>query len=76
MIDKIDVSNFCLVIYYDNKTNELAHIEQYTDNSDDIQTDIDSYKYGYNAKIIKPEKLIEQLQQANKRIEGVKRKKS
>lgn len=55
------VSNFCLVCYYDNKTKELVRIEQYKDNSSDIQTDINSYKYGYNAEIIKPEELINQL---------------
>lgn len=55
------VSNFCLVCYYDNKTKELVRIEQYKDNSSDIQTDINSHKYGYNAEIIKPEELINQL---------------
>lgn len=55
------VSNFCLVCYYDNKTKELVRIEQYKDNSSDIQTDINNYKYGYNAEIIKPEELINQL---------------
>lgn len=59
MID--NVSNFCLVCYYDNKNKELVRIEQYKDGSGDIQTDIESHKYGYNAKIIKPEELIKQL---------------
>lgn len=31
IIDGVDVSNFCLVCYYDNKTNKLTHIEQYHD---------------------------------------------
>lgn len=56
-----NVSNFCLVCYYDNKNKELVRIEQYKDGSGDIQTDIESHKYGYNAKIIKPEELIKQL---------------
>ena len=55
------VSNFYLVCYYDNKTNELVRIEQYNDNDTSVHSDIESYKYGYNAEIIKPEQLIKQL---------------
>lgn len=62
-----NVSNFCLVCYYDNTTNKLSHIEFYYDNDTSMHSDIDSYRYGYNAKIIKPEELIKQL---NKEIEA------
>ena len=58
-----NINNFCLVCYYDNKTNELVHIEQYNDNDTSIHSDIESYKYGYNAEIVKPEQLIRQLDQ-------------
>ena len=61
IIDGVDVSNFYLVCYYDNKTNELVRIEQYNDNDSSMYSDIDSYRYGYNAKITKPEELIKQL---------------
>ena len=61
IIDGCDVSNFCLVCYYDNKTNELVRIEQYNDNDSSMYSDIESYKYGYNAKIVKPEEIIKQL---------------
>ena len=67
-----NISNFCLACYYDNKTNELVHIEQYNDNDTSIHSDIESYKYGYNAEIVKPEQLIRQLDQLktdNKKME-------
>ena len=67
-----NVSNFCLVCYYDNKNKELVRIEQYKDSSGDIQTDIESHKYGYNAKIIKPEELIKQLARKTKECEELK----
>lgn len=60
---EIDVSNFCLVCYYDKETNKLARIENYTNNSSDIEADVKSYEYGYNAVVIKPEQLMGQLQQ-------------
>lgn len=71
MID--NVSNFCLVCYYDNKNKELVRIEQYKDGSGDIQTDIESHKYGYNAKIIKPEELIKQLARKTQECEEYKK---
>ena len=65
------VSNFCLVCYYDNRTNELVRIEHYEDNSGDMKSDIDSYKYGYNAEIIKPEQIIKQLKRSEAQCEAM-----
>lgn len=67
------ISNFCLTCYYDNKTNELVHIEQYNDNDTSIYSDIESYKYGYNAEIVKPEQLIRQLKIKENECEKLKR---
>lgn len=72
IIDGVDVSCFCLVCYYDKDTNKLAHIEHYEDNSYDIKTDIESHKYGYNAEIIKPEKLIQKLKAKEQECEELK----
>lgn len=68
---KDNVSNFCLVCYYDNKTNELERIEQYYDNDTSRYSDIDSHRYGYNAEIIKPEKLIKQLKRKEQKLERI-----
>ena len=67
------VSDFCLVCYYDNKNKELVRIEQYKDGSGDIQTDIESHKYSYNAEIIKPDELIEQLARKTQECEELKK---
>lgn len=67
------ISNFCLACYYDNKTNELVHIEQYNDNDTSIYSDIESYKYGYNAEIVKPEQLIRQFKAKEKECEKLKK---
>ena len=67
-----EVSNFCLVCYYDKENKELVRIEQYKDGSGDMQTDIESYKYGYNAKIIKPEELIKKLAHKTQECEDLK----
>lgn len=69
---KDNVSNFCLVCYYDNKTNELERIEQYYDNDTSRYSDIDSHRYGYNDEIIKPEKLIKQLKRKEQECEELK----
>lgn len=66
------VSNFCLVCYYDNKTNELVRIEKYDNNDTSIHSDIESYKYGYNAEIVKPEQLIKQLRTKQQECERLK----
>ena len=72
MKDGVDVSNFCLVCYYDNKTNELVRIEQYNDNDSSMYSDIESYKYGYNAKIVKPEEIIKQLSRKEQECKELK----
>ena len=72
IIDGVDVSNFCLVCYYDNKTNELARIEPYYDNDTSMYSDIDSYRYGYNAEITKPEEIIKQLKRKEQEYEELK----
>ena len=72
IIDSVDVSNFCLVCYYDNKTNELVRIEQYNDNDSSMHSDIDSYEYGYSAKIVKPEEIIKQLQAEKQEYEELR----
>lgn len=69
-----NVSDFCLVCYYDNKTNELARIEQYYDNDTSRYLDIDSYSYGYNAEITKPEELIKQFKLKEQECEELKKK--
>lgn len=68
-----NINNFCLVCYYDNKTNELVRIEQYNDNDTSIHSDIESYKYGYNAEIIKPEQLIKQLRTKQQENDNLKK---
>lgn len=67
-----NVSNFCLVCYYDIKTNELVRIESYCDNDTSMYSDIDSYRYGYNAEITKPEEIIKQLQRKEQECEELK----
>lgn len=65
---KDNISNFYLVCYSDNKTNELARIEQYHDNDISMYSDIDIYRYGYNAEIIKPEELIKQIKLSEQKL--------
>ena len=57
----LEISNFTLVCYFNKDTNDLVRIEQYRDDDTSIQSDIDSYKYGYNTKIIKPETLFYEI---------------
>lgn len=75
-MSEIDVSDFCLVCYYNKETNKLAHIEHYDDVSPDIKSDIESYEYAYNATVVKPEQIIEQLQQLKAENEELKREKT
>lgn len=72
IVDGCNVSNFCLVCYYDNKTNELVRIEQYNDNDSSMYSDIESYKYGYNTEITKPEEIIKQLKRKEQECERLK----
>lgn len=64
----MEISNFCLVCYYDKDTDKLARIEYYSD-ADSAQSDIDSYKYGYYAKIYKPEELLNLLDKTSKDLQ-------
>lgn len=56
-----DISVLHLVCYLDNKTDKLLWIEQYENNSENIQTNTNKYKHDYNDKIIKTEELINQM---------------
>lgn len=56
-----NLSNFYMVAYYDRMTGELARIESYPKIDGEItgcQSAIDSYRYGYDAKIFNPEDVI------------------
>lgn len=70
------ISNFYLVVYRDNKTNKLSRIEQYEYDKwggfSNSATDIDSYKYGYNSKIIKPIELIQENARLREGLEKIK----
>lgn len=64
----MEISNFCLVCYYDKDTDKLARIEHYS-NAGSAQSDIDSYKYGYYTKIYKPEELLNLLDKTSKDLQ-------
>lgn len=55
------ISDFFMVAYYDKFTGELVKIVDYQKTKGKImnyQSDIDSYKYGYDAKVIDPADII------------------
>lgn len=56
-----DISVLHLVCYLDNKTNKLLWIEQCQDNSENVQTNTNSYKHDHNDKILKTEELLNQM---------------
>lgn len=60
-----NICDFYLVVYRDKNTNEIARIEDYHydifGGYGNSTTDIESYKYGYNATIYNPYDLLNGL---------------